>query len=305
MSDAFADAPIPAVGLPASHLRDWWSLTKPKVMRLVVFSGFCGLVLAPGSLHPFLAAVAMLCIATGAAAAAAINNAYDVDIDRRMARTRLRPTAAGRIPPEEANAFGAVLAILSVMVMGLALNWLAAGLLALTIGFYVVVYTRWLKRSTPQNIVIGGAAGALPPVVGWAAASGEVGALPLLVFLVIFLWTPPHFWSLALYRSEDYGRVGVPMLPVVAGAPTTRWHIAIYTALLLPVTLLPAIFGLAGPGYAFAALVLGVWYGWHVYRLCRDRREVVAIRAFKVSIAYLFALLTALMVDHGVGGWLA
>ena len=305
MIEAFASAqPETGARLPVSQVRDYWVLTKPKVMRLVVFSGFAGLFLAPGHLHPFLALVAMLCIATGAAASAAINNAYDVDIDQRMARTRLRPTANGRIAPGEANAFGCTLAILAVMVMGLALNWTAAALLGLTILFYVFVYTRWLKRSTPQNIVIGGAAGALPPVVGWAAVTGDVGLLPILMFLIIFVWTPPHFWSLALYRSGDYGRVGVPMLPVVAGDLTTRRHIAAYTAILLPLTLVPAVLGLMGPFYALAALALGAWYGWHVRRLWRDRREVVAIRAFKVSIVYLFALLGAMMVDHAVMGWL-
>ncbi len=295
---------VAGVELPDSQVRDYWVLTKPKVMRLVVFSGFAGLFLAPGSLHPFLALVAMLCIAGGAAASAAINNAYDVDIDQRMGRTRLRPTATGRIAPDEANAFGGTLAIISVMVMGLALNWTAAALLAGTILFYTVVYTRWLKRSTPHNIVIGGAAGALPPVVGWAAVTGDVGLMPVLMFLVIFMWTPPHFWSLALYRSGDYGRVGVPMLPVVAGDAATRRHIVAYTLILLPLTLLPFALGLTGPIYGAAALALAVWYGWHVRRLWRDRREMVAIRAFKVSIVYLFALLGAMMVDHALVGLL-
>ncbi|MFW5698832.1 MAG: UbiA family prenyltransferase, partial [Planctomycetota bacterium] len=186
MSEAVAATePTAGFALPASRVQDYWALTKPKVMRLVVFSGFAGLFVAPGSLHPFLALVAMLCIATGAAACAAINNAYDIDIDQQMGRTRLRPTATGRIHAAEANAFGVTLGIFAVMVMGLALNWTAAALLALTILFYTLVYTRWLKRSTPQNIVIGGAAGALPPVVGWAAVTGEVGLLPILMFLVI------------------------------------------------------------------------------------------------------------------------
>ncbi len=306
MSEAFA-APerATAAALPDSQVRDYWVLTKPKVMRLVVFSGFAGLVLAPGGLHPFLALVAMLCIATGAAASAAINNAYDIDIDQRMGRTRLRPTAAGRIAADEANAFGVTLAIIAVMVMGLALNWTAAALLAGTILFYCVVYTRWLKRSTPHNIVIGGAAGALPPVVGWAAVTADVGLLPVLMFLIIFMWTPPHFWSLALYRSGDYGRVGVPMLPVVAGDAVTRRHIVAYTAVLVPLTLLPFALGLTGPLYGAAALGLGLWYGWHVLRLWRDRREMVAIRAFKVSIAYLFLLLGAMMVDGAIFGAVA
>ncbi|TVQ33730.1 MAG: protoheme IX farnesyltransferase [Geminicoccaceae bacterium] len=297
-----ADAGLAA---PGSQVKDYWVLTKPKVMRLVIFSGFAGLFVAPGTLHPFLALVAMLCIAAGAAASAAINNAYDVDIDQRMVRTRLRPTASGRIEPAEANAFGVTLALLSVAVMGLALNWTAAALLALTILFYTTIYTRWLKRSTPQNIVIGGAAGALPPVVGWAAVTGEVGLLPILMFLIIFMWTPPHFWSLALYRSGDYAKANVPMLPVVKGDRATRRHIVAYTAILLPLTLLPAVLGLAGWLYGAAAVALAAWYGWHVMKLWRDPREVVAMRAFKVSILYLFLVLGALMADHALlgGAW--
>jgi protoheme IX farnesyltransferase len=283
--------------------RDFWQLTKPNVMKLVVFSGVTGLVTAPGTLHPVLWLVAVLCIAAGSGAAAAINNWYDVDIDRVMARTRRRPTAAGRIDPAEALGFGVTLAIFSVMVMGLALNWVAAALLAGTIAFYVFVYTLWLKRRTPQNIVIGGAAGALPPVVGWAAATGEVGLLPLLIFAIIFLWTPPHFWALAIYRTKDYAGVGVPMLPVVAGAAVTRRHIVAYTAVLVATSLAPVALGLAGWLYGAAALGLGGWYAWHVLRLWRDPRESRAMRAFKVSIVYLFGILSALMADHGVQGW--
>ena len=200
-----------------SSPRDYWVLMKPNVMQLVVFTGGVGVYLAPGAIHPLLAFVAVLCIAVGAGASAAINNAYDVDIDQRMARTRRRPTADGRIAPAEALGAGLTLAILSVMLMGMAVGWLAAGLLAFTIFFYTVVYTMGLKRRTPQNIVIGGAAGAFPPMIGWAAVTGEVGVMPVLLFLLIFTWTPPHFWSLALYRRDDYARVGVPMLPVVAG----------------------------------------------------------------------------------------
>ena len=197
-------------------------------MSLVVFSAAAGLYLAPGRLHPVLAFVAILCIAVAAGAAAAINNGYDVDIDRAMARTRLRPTATGRISRDDALAFGVILAIISSMVMGLAVNWVAAALLVLTIAFYVFVYTLWLKRRTPQNIVIGGAAGAFPPMVGWAAVTGDVSLASIVLFLIIFVWTPPHFWALALYRCHDYARVGVPMLPVVAGPEQTRRHILGY-----------------------------------------------------------------------------
>lgn len=283
--------------------RDFWLLMKPNVMKLVLFSGITGLVVAPGGLHPVLWVVAVLCIATGSGAAAAINNWYDADIDRAMVRTRRRPTATGRIDPAEALGFGVTLAIFSVMVMGLALNWVAAALLAATIGFYVGVYTLWLKRRTPQNIVIGGAAGALPPVVGWAAVTGDVGLLPLLVFAVIFLWTPPHFWALAIYRTKDYAGVGVPMLPVVAGAAATRRQILLYTVVLVATSLVPFALGLTGWLYGAVALGLGGWYGRHVYRLWADPGEARAMRAFKVSIIYLFGLLSALMADHGVQGW--
>ncbi len=308
MSSSLASPDRSALASPAfgsARTRDWWLVMKPNVMRLVVFSGVTGLLLAPGPLHPVLLVVAVLCITVGSGAAAAINNWYDVDIDRVMVRTRLRPTAAGRIVPAEALSFGVTLAILSVMVMGLALNWVAAALLALTIGFYVFVYTIWLKRRTPENIVIGGFAGALPPVVGWAAVTGSVDVFPVLICLIISLWTPPHFWALALYRARDYAAVGVPMLPVVAGDEATRRRIVVYTILLLAVSLLPAVLGYTGLVYLVAAIGLGLYYGVHVVRLWRDHREVVALRAFKVSIVYLFGLLAALMADYGVAGWWA
>ncbi|HZB93638.1 MAG TPA: heme o synthase, partial [Stellaceae bacterium] len=227
----------PAIAGPA--VGDYVALLKPRVMSLVVFTGFVGLYLAPGHIHPVLAAIAVLCIAVGAGAAGAINMWYDRDIDAVMRRTQGRPLPAGRMAPGEALGFGCVLAGGSVLVMGLAVNWAAAALLALTIAFYVFVYTIWLKRRTPQNIVIGGAAGAFPPIVGWAAVTGDVGVPALLLFAIIFFWTPPHFWALALYRSGDYARAGVPMLPVVAGAKETRRQIVIYTLLLLPLSLVP------------------------------------------------------------------
>jgi protoheme IX farnesyltransferase len=282
----------------ASSARDYVTLMKPNVMQLVVFTGAVGLFLAPGTLHPLLMAVTLLAILVGAGASAAINNWYDVDIDVRMARTRARPTAAGRIAPEDALGFGIVMAILSVMVLGLATNWLAAGLLAFTIGFYVLVYTMWLKRRTPQNIVIGGAAGALPPVVAWAAVTGSVGLLPILMFLIVFLWTPPHFWALALYRSGDYAKVGVPMLPVVAGAESTRSHILWYTLVLGLVTLLPSLTGELGWVYGVLALALSGEFFRRALMLKRSRSDVVAMRLFRFSIIYLFAVFMAMVVDR-------
>jgi len=286
-----------------SELVDYWTLLKPNVMKLVVFTGGVGLFIAPGSIHPLIAFVAILAMAVGAGASAAINNAYDSDIDRVMVRTRRRPTASGRIEPAEALATGVTLAIVSVALMGLAVNWLAAGLLALTIGFYVVVYTLWLKRRTPQNIVIGGAAGAFPPMIGWAAVTGGIDVMPILLFLLIFFWTPPHFWALALYREKDYANVGVPMLPVTAGAAATRRQILGYAVVLAVTSLLPSLVGTAGWLYAAAAVGLSGWFlrdAWQLYRKPGDRR---AMRLFKVSIVYLFALFTAILVDHLVMAW--
>ena len=283
-----------------SGLRDFWRLFKPNVMQLVIFTSAVAIYLAPGHVHPLLGFTALICIAMGAAASAAINNSFDVDIDQRMARTRLRPTAAGRIEPAEALAVGVTLAIIGVMVMGLALNWLAASLLAFTIAFYVLVYTMWLKRRTPQNIVIGGAAGALPPVVAWAAMTGDVALLPLLLFAIIFLWTPPHFWALALYRTADYDRVGVPMLPVVAGRRSTLHHILAYTVVLVVVSLLPTAFGLAGPLYALIAFGLGAVFLGYAVRLWRQDRDLLAMRTFRYSIVYLFALFAGLALDRAV-----
>ncbi|MEZ5905299.1 MAG: heme o synthase [Geminicoccaceae bacterium] len=287
-----------------SELVDYWRLLKPNVMQLVVFTGGVGLFIAPGSLHPLLAFVAILCIAVGAGASAAINNAYDIDIDRVMVRTRLRPTASGRISPADALATGITLAIGAVTVMGLAVNWLAGTLLALTIAFYVLVYTLWLKRRTPQNIVIGGAAGAFPPMIGWAAVTGRIELMPILLFLIVFFWTPPHFWALALYRRKDYADVGVPMLPVVAGPDATRRHIFGYSLLLAVISLLPTLVGTSGWLYLAAAAALSgmlVQGAWRVLRTASDRE---AMRLFKFSIVYLFGLFLALVLDHAVQLWL-
>jgi protoheme IX farnesyltransferase len=289
--------PAEAAVAGVSDVRDYWRLLKPNVMSLVVFSAATGMFLAPATLHPVLAFVAILCIATAAGAAAAINNSYDVDIDRVMVRTRRRPTAAGRIAPAEALGFGLTLAIISIMVMGLALNWVAAGLLGFTIAFYVLIYTLWLKRRTPQNIVIGGAAGAVPPLAGWAAVTGDISLFPLLLFLIIFMWTPPHFWALAIFRERDYERAGVPMLPVTAGAESTRRHVLGYATLLVPVTLLPWALDYTGWVYGVAALGLNAGFLGLAGQLWRDRTQRTATRTFRFSIVYLFGLLAALILD--------
>jgi heme o synthase len=297
-----------AAALRPSTARDFWLVLKPNVMQLVVFTGWVGLYLAPARPHPLLSLVAILCIAAGAGAAAAINNWFDADIDPQMARTRLRPTATGTVDPNEALALGVTLSIIAVSVMGLALNWTAAALLALTIAFYVFIYTIWLKRRTPQNIVIGGAAGAFPPMIGWAAATGHLDLLPIVLFLIVFMWTPPHFWALALYRSSDYAKVGVPMLPVVAGRLRTRQHILAYAVLLLPLTLVPVATGDLGWAYATAATAGGLGFAGLGVRLLRDDADRTALRTFKFSILYLFAIFGAMVLDrfwgfsHAVGG---
>src|ERR1700728_1750654 len=231
---------------PESSVHDYWTLLKPGVMSLVVFTGLAGLVVAPGHLHPFLQLITLLCIAVGSGAGGALNMWYDADIDALMARTAARPIPAGRLQPGEALAFGLTLAAFSVVVLGLLVNVIAALLLAATIAFYVLVYTMWLKRTTPQNIVIGGAAGALPPVIGWAAATGGLGLEPILLFLIIFFWTPPHFWALSLYRTDDYARAGVPMLSVVAGPAETKLQILVYALILAPLGVLPWVLGYTG-----------------------------------------------------------
>jgi protoheme IX farnesyltransferase len=252
--------------------------------------------------HPVLGAVAVLCIAVAAGASGAINMWYERDIDAIMTRTRNRPIPAGRIEPGNALGFGVVLAVGAVSVMGLALNWVAAGLLALSIAFYVFVYTIWLKRRTPQNIVIGGAAGAFPPMIGWAAATGDVSLASLALFAIIFMWTPPHFWSLALYRSDDYARAGIPMLPVVAGKAETRRQIVIYAVLLVPLTVAPYMLGVSGPIYLGAALVLGALFLVTSTRVWRDHSDRAARRNFHISILYLFLLFVALIADRAAMG---
>ncbi|HEY0184813.1 MAG TPA: heme o synthase [Rhodopila sp.] len=290
--------------------RDWIALLKPRVLSLVVFSGVIGLLVAPGHLNPVLGFTAILCIAVAAGACGAINMWYDRDIDAIMRRTRNRPIPTGRIEPGAALGFGVTLAVGSVLVMGLALNIPAALILALSICFYVFVYTMWLKRRTPQNIVIGGAAGAFPPVIGWTAVTGSVDLIPLVLFGMIFIWTPPHFWSLALWANDDYRRAGVPMLPVVAGAKETRRQILLYTLVLVPLTLVPFLMGFSGLPYGVTAALLGLVFLKRVYRVVVDRQDAQGVSltgdapakaAFKYSVLYLFVLFGALAVDRLIG----
>jgi protoheme IX farnesyltransferase len=279
---------------------DYLALMKPRVMSLVVFTALAGLVLAPGHLHPVLGLFALVCIAVGAGSAGALNMWYDADIDAVMSRTSGRPIPAGRVKPGEALAFGIVLAGFAVTFLGLMINWLAAGLLAFTIFFYAVVYTMWLKRWTPQNIVIGGAAGAFPPMIGWAAATGGIGLESILLFLIIFFWTPPHFWALSLYSVEEYRRAGVPMLPVVAGADETRRQILIYSVLLAPIGALPWFLGYAGVAYGITAVAGGFMMVGLSWRLHRSPDKRTAKQLFAFSILYLFVLFAVLLIERGL-----
>jgi heme o synthase len=291
------------IGSPAdSSVGDFVALLKPRVMSLVVFTGVAGMLTAPGHIHPVLAAIAIACIAVAAGAAGAINMWYDRDIDALMSRTRERPIPAGRMDPAEALAFGIVLSIASVTVMALAVNFAAAALLALSIAFYVFVYTVWLKRRTPQNIVIGGAAGAFPPMIGWAAVGGDVSLASLAMFAVIFMWTPPHFWALALFRSGDYARAGVPMLPVVSGVAETKRQIVIYSLALLPVSLLPYALGVVGMIYAAGTAALGLILIAGAVAVWRDSGETAAKRLFGYSIIYLFLVFALLIFDRAPVG---
>ena len=279
---------------------DYVELLKPRVMSLVVFTAFVGMAAAPGALHPALAVISLVAIAAGAGASGALNMWFDADIDRLMKRTRSRPIPAGRLGRAEALGFGIVLAVLSVIVLGLAANWLAAALLASTILFYVVVYTMWLKHLTAQNIVIGGAAGALPPVIGWAAMTGGVSLEPLLYFLVIFMWTPPHFWALALFTRGDYESAGIPMMPNVAGDESTRRQILFYSLLLAPVGALPFLLGTAALPYGVASLVLGAELVRRAFLLWRRReadKHRAAKKLFAFSIFYLFALFAVRLAE--------
>jgi protoheme IX farnesyltransferase len=295
-----APGPLALAG-GGSEVRDFVALLKPRVMSLVVFTGAVGLWLAPGHIHPVLGAIAVLCIAIAAGAAGAVNMWYDRDIDALMSRTRDRPIPAGRMDPAEALTFGVVLSIGSVVVMALAVNFTAAALLALSIAFYVFVYTMWLKRRTPQNIVIGGAAGAFPPMIGWAVVTGDVSLASLALFAIIFMWTPPHFWALALFRSGDYAKAGVPMLPVTHGAAETRRQILLYTAALVLVSVAPWALDAAGLLYLAGALVLGLIFmagAVAVYREGRTGGDAAARALFGYSIVYLFLVFALLVLDR-------
>lgn len=290
------------IRLSEAGARDFFELLKPRVMSLVVFTAFAGLMLAPGHINPFIGAIAILCIAVGAGASGALNMWYDADIDAVMSRTARRPIPDGRVLPQEALAFGLTLSTFSVAILGLVVNWFAAGFLAFTIFFYAVVYTMWLKRSTPQNIVIGGASGAFPPMIGWACVTGGVSLDSILLFLIIFLWTPAHFWALALFKMRDYGAVGVPMMPNVAGERSTKRQMFVYAVLTALVGVAPAFTGLVGLAYGIFAGVLGA-----IFVLCSiavwrmpdgDEKMIQAKRMFAYSVLYLFVIFCALLASH-------
>jgi heme o synthase len=290
------------VAMPADW-RDFWALTKPKVMRLVIFTAICGLLAAPGHIHPVIGFTAILCIAVGAGASGALNQWYEADIDAKMKRTQSRPLPGGRMERPAALQFGVALAAFSVGIMGLTVNWVAAGILAFAIFFYAVVYTAWLKPNTPQNIVIGGAAGAFPPVIGWAAVTGDVTLLPALMFAIIFLWTPPHFWALALWVKPDYAAANIPMLPVTDGPKVTRMQIMLYTLAMAAAAIAPWALGLAGVIYGYPVLALTIGFTVLAFAVWRnDATEAAGMkpekRLFAYSIVYLFLLFALLAADR-------
>jgi protoheme IX farnesyltransferase len=294
---------VTATQLPAEW-RDFFALTKPRVMSLVVFTGLCGLIAAPGHIHPVLGFTAVLCIAMGAGGAGALNQWWEADLDAKMKRTAKRPLPQGKMDPISARDFGVGISAASVLLMALAVNWLAAAILALSIVYYSVIYTIWLKPRTPQNIVIGGGAGAFPPLIGWVAVTGNITWVPVLLFAIIFFWTPPHFWSLALFVKTDYAKAGIPMMPVVAGEKSTRRQILAYCLILLPLSAAPWFIGGAGPIYGIAALALsGAFLALALPVAFRERdgeadRMKPEKRLFAFSVLYLFALFAALVVDH-------
>src|SRR6187401_1817115 len=301
ISEGALSKPLPSLAEPSlAGVEDYLALLKPRVMSLVVFTALVGLLVAPGYIHPVIGFAALLCIAIGAGASGALNMWYDADIDAIMTRTLRRPIPAGRVQPGEALAFGATLAVGSVLVLGVLVNWFAAALLAFTIAFYVFVYTMWLKRSTPQNIVIGGAAGAFPPMIGWAAVTGDIGLMPVLMFLIIFLWTPPHFWALSLFVRTDYANAGVPMLPVVAGVESTRRHILLYTLPMIVAAIAPWPLGLTGWVYGFSSTIFSAIFlllALNVFanKATEPKSMGPEKKLFGFSILYLFGLFAALV----------
>jgi heme o synthase len=308
MTDIIAADPIPESAsfvISEASVGDYFALLKPRVMSLVIFTALVGMAVTPGHVHPVIGFASLLCITIGAGASGALNMWYDADIDAVMSRTAQRPIPAGKVLPREALAFGTTLAVGSVAVLGLVANWLAASLLAFTIFFYVVVYTAWLKRATPQNIVIGGAAGAFPPMIGWAAATGAIGLESVLLFLIIFFWTPPHFWALSLWRADDYARAGIPMLPVVAGRPETRRQILLYSIVLAPIGASPWLFGYAGIIYGATAVAGGAAMVVLASRIMAlgdgDGAVPAAKQLFGISILYLFVLFAVLLLDALAG----
>ncbi|MDG1020884.1 MAG: heme o synthase [Emcibacteraceae bacterium] len=285
---------------------DYFCLLKPRVVSLVIFTAFIGLLVAPGEIHPIIGFTAILCIAVAAGASGCLNMWYEADLDAKMKRTAGRPIPSGKIDPESALHFGVGLSVASVLTMGLLVNVVAAVLLTVTILFYVVVYTMWLKRRTAQNIVIGGASGAFPPMVAWAAVTGDVSLASVTLFAIIFMWTPPHFWALSLYACKDYANAGIPMLPVVSGEKATKNHIMLYTLAMVPVTLLPWYFGFAGLIYGATAALLGGMFIWLSYALLTDKKSVdedsaSAKKVFFFSIFYLFALFAVLGIENLIG----
>jgi protoheme IX farnesyltransferase len=290
-----------ASGAREARLGDYIALLKPRVMTLVTFTGLVGLVAAPVHIHPFLSFVAVLCIALASGGSGAINMWFERDVDALMVRTKNRPLPRGRMAPEAALELGCVLIFFSVFLMGVALNWLAAALLAGASAFYVFIYTVWLKRRTPQNIVIGGAAGAFPPMIGWAAATGQVELPAIILFALIFFWTPPHFWALALYRNDDYARAGIPMLPVVKGAQATKFQMLIYTLILLPLSLTPCLIGFSGPAYGWSAAILSLAFIAFALAVYKDEGQRMPRAMFGYSLFYLTALFAVLMAEKLAG----
>ena len=291
---------IETTPVPDSRIRDFYALLKPKVMSLVVFIGFAGYWIAPGreQLHPFLAAVGIFALALGAGASGSFNMWYERDIDILMNRTKNRPLPLGKIMPDDALGFSMIMTIIAVMLMGMTTNWMAAAILAFASFFYVIIYTVWLKRITPQNIVIGGAAGAFPPMVGWAMVTGDISLASIILFLIVFLWTPPHFWALALFANEDYKRASIPMMPVVAGDKKTKHQMLMYTLILFPVGLAPFALGFAGWIYGMVATLLGLFFIYTAIKVIKDETLKSAKLMFGFSVFYLFAIFLALMIDY-------